>query len=278
MQHIAPILKNVIQRVYKPGKFYRIPLGPLQGKWIEYQNGIMTRMLFGIYESAVVEVFRQLIRPGMMVLDIGANIGYFSLYLNELVGSTGKIMAFEPIPAVFQSLERVMRKNKATQVQCLPYAIMETSGREKIFLGASSYQASLDSSVAGVENGAIEVEGKTIDAIAATLPHPVDFIKMDIEGGALYALKGAESTIRQQTPIMLLECHSSDEERMIGEALTWGNYVVFRVGEPLPVKNLQGDHHDPYGIYGCVLAIPYDRLNRYPAFDPSRIQRKHRFL
>jgi hypothetical protein len=63
-------------------------------------------MWAGAYERDLVELFKRSVRPGMTVLDVGANIGYFSTIAAGLVGSHGRVHAFEPVPSCFARLER----------------------------------------------------------------------------------------------------------------------------------------------------------------------------
>lgn len=230
-------------------------------------------MLLGLHEPNTFEVFRQLILPGMVVADIGANRGYFSIFLDDLVGGSGSVFAFEPVPGTFAALERALERNNSCHVKAVKKAVTNVDAVTQFYLSHTHYMASLDANWAGRSGGTIDVEGVQLDTFFASQSRGPDFIKMDIEGGGVYALPGMENVIRSYEPCMLLESHTPEEDRAIGHALSLIDYAVFRCGSKIPVSNLAKDYRDRFGIWGTVVAVPRKRLKALHRFEPQSFQR-----
>jgi FkbM family methyltransferase len=273
MLSVRELLRTAITSYCKPGEFYKIPFGSNRGKFIEFDPSLNLSMLLGLHEPNTFEVFRQLIQPGMVVADIGANKGYFSIYLDDLVGEEGVVYAFEPVPDTFATLERMLKRNGCRRVRAVRKAITNEDKPCQLYLSHSHYMSSLAPEWAGYEGGSIDVEGIRLDTFFASEGRGPDFIKMDIEGGGVYALPGMADLIRSCQPCMLLESHTPQEDRAIGHALSLIDYAVFRCGSEIPVTNLVGDYTDPYGIWGTVVAIPRNRLATLHGFNPHGFSR-----
>jgi FkbM family methyltransferase len=134
---------------------------------------------------------RRLVRPRSNVLDIGANIGFYTLLLSDLIGPKGHVHAFEPNPTNFKHLSAMAsRRNNVTLV---PKAVSDRSGQLVMY---TSPQLNVDHRTYKVENyeEAIPIDGVSIDDYVGG-QFRVDFIKMDIQGYELHALRGMERTI-----------------------------------------------------------------------------------
>jgi hypothetical protein len=136
--------------------------------------------------------------------------------------------------------------------------------------------ASLDVNWASTSGGETSVPCVTIDSFFKDLLNKPDFIKMDIEGGGVYALQGMEQTIKNFAPVLFLESHTPDEDIAIGKALSLINYDVYRVGDTTPVKYLNRDYKDKEGIYNTVIGVPSSKKSLFGKFDPYIFQ-KSRF-
>src|SRR5258707_14359705 len=79
--------------------------------------------LYGEFSEGEVGLFRQLVKPGDLVLDVGANIGTHTLFFSQRIGATGRVLAFEPQRIVFQTLCANLAINSATNVWCYPHAV-----------------------------------------------------------------------------------------------------------------------------------------------------------
>jgi FkbM family methyltransferase len=165
------------------------------GNLLYHRSFPFYNLLYPVFKKRqdAVEIawMRRLIRPGSHVLDIGANIGFYTLLLSELVGSEGHIHAFEPDATNFKRLSAMaVHKSNVTLV---PKAVSDSSDKLLIY---TSPQLNVDHRTYKVENynEAIAVDGVSIDDYVGGR-FRVDFIKMDIQGYELNALHGMERTI-----------------------------------------------------------------------------------
>jgi FkbM family methyltransferase len=158
----------------------------------------------GCYEPAVAAVLRRYLRPGMTVVDIGANIGYLTMLMATLVGDTGCVVAVEPNPENVRLLEASRRVNGFRHV----VPIQAAAGRGT---GLLALNASFSNGMTGelphdpaALFAACSVPCFALDAI---LPdgRPTDLIKIDVEGAELNALIGLENTIRSYHPVIVTE-------------------------------------------------------------------------
>lgn len=138
------------------------------------------------------------VRRGDVVFDIGAGIGTETLPFSRMVGESGKVVAVEAHPATFAKLERVCRLNTLRNVQLIHAAVMDSNEPVTISdldanasdLGAESY---LENKIGA---GGIEVPAVTIPELLADLKlDRIDFLKMNIEGAELPALRGAREAL-----------------------------------------------------------------------------------
>ena len=131
------------------GRFLRLPLrfipknlwlpilqGPMKGmRWISGSSN--AGCWLGSYELANQEAHQRIIRPGMTVFDIGANVGFYSLFFSRLVGERGQVMAFEPFAENVSYLLRHIRKNNCRNIQVYQTAVSDKIGLAQFFAGSS---------------------------------------------------------------------------------------------------------------------------------------------
>lgn len=162
-------------------------------------------MLHGIYEKETAALFASVITPGMVIVDIGAHIGYFTRLFSALVGPRGAVYAFEADKENFQLLQRNIRRFK--NVRAFEVAITDRRGAIDFF--HYDEKAGLHSILPNVPleyaKRKITVESADLDsALEHNNVRRVDLIKMDIEGGEWKALEGMKKTISSHGPLMLL--------------------------------------------------------------------------
>lgn len=159
----------------------------------------------GAWDAVVGRSLETLLRPGDTFLDIGANIGYFSLYAAKLVGAGGKVIAVEPSRRALEKLLINLRLNSAENVLILSVAAGDQTERAVLNLacanniGASSLRAALQS--VSTETVAV-IRLDDVIVPMASLP---DLIKIDIEGSELNALRGMEEILKTAQPFVLVE-------------------------------------------------------------------------
>lgn len=267
------MLKKVLRNYLRTKHVNKVWFGRNKGFRYRYNDDYNLDMMLGLHEPNTFEVFKLFIKEGMIVTDIGANIGYFTRFLSEAVGPSGKVFAFEPVPDTYKTLLDTISMNGLKNVYPIEAAVSDTDGATKIYLSRSHYMASLDVNWATNEGGEKEVKCLTLDTFFEREGYYPDFIKLDIEGGGVSALKGMVNCIIKNEPVLFLESHTPNEDIAIGKALSLIPYDVYRVGSDVPVKFLDRDYRDQYGIYGTVIAIPQSKNHIYKNWAASSFQK-----
>ena len=137
-------------------------------------------------------LLRRLVRPGMHVVDVGANIGLYSLLLARLVGPGGSVQAFEPEPNLFAILRENCESNNATNIVPFQCALGQTSG-VALFHRSAFNSGDNRLGPASVGHDALEVRVERFDDLQpGSKP---DFVKIDVQGHELAALSGMEDAL-----------------------------------------------------------------------------------
>ena len=158
----------------------------------------------GLYEPEACMLFRRLLRPGMNVLDLGANIGFFALLAASLVGQSGHVLAVEPNPANARLLEASRRANGFDQISILQVAAAREHGLLVLHTAYSNgTTAGLPDSVAAVLNAQTVPALRLDDVLPAG--RPVGLVKIDVEGAEYLALCGCEAMLRRDRPPIISE-------------------------------------------------------------------------
>lgn len=270
------ILKYPFHKIMQAIGINRVLFGQNKGLRLRYSKEINVDMILGFHEPNTFEVFDLFVKEGMTVADIGANVGYFTRFLSKKIGDTGQLHAFEPIPRTFSMLTDTVAINKLKNVTLVNKAVSDHNGTVTMYLSHTHYMASVDVNWASSEGGKTEVPAVTLDSYFEALGKYPDFIKMDIEGGGVFALKGMQNCIRKNEPVLFLESHTGAEDLAIGEALSLAEYEVYRVGSTVPVKYLDRNYEDEFGIYGTVIGIPRSKISLFAKWSPAQFQ-KQRF-
>lgn len=191
-----------------------------------YIGDISTELLYkGIHEPKSTEVFKRYIQEGNCVVDIGANVGYFTLLSALLIGEMGRVFAFEPDPMNMIELQNNVDLNGFKNVRPSLIALSDYNGRSKFFL--SSKESARHSLIETKEHdGSTMVEvAKLDDTIPTNLP--VHFLKTDTEGNELAVLKGAKETINRNYGIkMLVEVYYDALKANKVEVMDLWNYIT----------------------------------------------------
>ncbi len=183
-----------------------IVTGRLRGKRWVVGSGTH-RFWLGVFEEELQQLFCQLVKPGSVFFDIGAHVGFFTLLASQLVTPSGKVFAFEPMPRNVRLLERHLRLNKLQNVTVVEAAVAEKIGTTLFAAGPSYAKGSM---AHATPDGAISVNTLALDDLVGKGEVPLpDFIKMDIEGAELLALKGARELLTKGHPTIFLSTHSA---------------------------------------------------------------------
>lgn len=154
----------------------------------------------GIFEEYETELVRKEIKRGNVVLDIGANIGYYTLIFAKLVGEDGKVFAFEPDPTNFALLKKNIEINGYKNVVLVQKAVSDKSGKIKLYLSESN---EADHRIYDSRDGRkfVEIEGVKLDDYFKNYDGKIDFIKMDIQGAEGRAVQGMTDLLKKNKNI-----------------------------------------------------------------------------
>ncbi|MBK8444038.1 MAG: FkbM family methyltransferase [Sphingobacteriales bacterium] len=147
-----------------------------------------------------INEIRNYVKEGMTVLDIGANIGFYTLLLSRLVGKSGKVYAFEPDATNFRHLSNNVRN--CSNVVLHQAAVGEKSGNIKLF-HSSDLNVDHQTFDSGEGRPYTEIPCVALDDVIPT-PQKVDFIKIDIQGYEYYAFKGMSQLLQRSQPLLLM--------------------------------------------------------------------------
>jgi len=228
---------------------YRIPV------WTRLGNGLKVRVALndmigrriceeGYYEQDTVRLVEALVGQGMVVLDVGAHIGQYTLVTSRLVGPGGQVHSFEPDPETFAWLRSNVQVNRLVNVTVNPVAVASDAEPRRLYF--SRIRDTGSNSL--VEQKSLYRTGRwrsvtctSLDAYAAAKGlSRIDFIKADVEGAELAMLQGARGILGgERPPILLMEfeeerqrAFGSSCERLAEELRSYG-FALWKIGDRL---------------------------------------------
>lgn len=151
-----------------------------------------------------IKVFRKHLRSRMTVLDLGANVGFYTFLARSIIGERGRVFAFEPYPRNSELIRASIRRNKYNNITLVEAAVSDKNGRASLYLSpdASSENSLLDLNFQKV----MTVDVITVDEYfeKEVGDTKVDFIKMDIEGSEYRAFMGMSKLLSCNESITLM--------------------------------------------------------------------------
>jgi FkbM family methyltransferase len=157
----------------------------------------------GIYEEFETKLIKKEVKEGDIVLDIGANIGYYTLIFAKLVGKNGKVFAFEPDPTNFSLLKKNVEINEYKNVVLIQKAVSDKSEKLDLYLSDDNPgdHRIYDS---GDSRKTIEIESIKLDEYFKNDNQIIDFVKMDIQGSEWKAVHGMEKILEQNKSVKII--------------------------------------------------------------------------
>ncbi len=160
--------------------------------------------LFGIYEEFEVSLLPREIYEGNVVIDVGANIGYYTIIFSRLVGDKGVVYAFEPDPVNFEILKKNISLNNCTNVIAEQKALSNKSGKTSLYISGENRG---DHRIYDPGDGreAIDIETVSLDDYLKDLtPRGIDFLKIDVQGAEVVVLEGANKILQKSKSVKIL--------------------------------------------------------------------------
>lgn len=161
----------------------------------------------GSHEQFETDLIRRELRHGMTFIDIGANVGYFSLAASREVGSRGKVYAFEPEPANYELLCKNIALNEASNIKALQKAVSNSTGKATLYTDASNFGAHTLSggNIQTKKSGEVTVDSVTLDEFISEQRTTVQFIKIDAQGAEGMIFEKGERALAQESLKILME-------------------------------------------------------------------------
>jgi len=190
---------------------------------------------YGFFEEDVCLFLLKSLRPGMVCVDVGAHFGFFTLLASELVGLEGRVVALEPMPETFARLARNVAEHRScdniTPLQSAAYSSATTLTFCDYGLVYSAFNSAFGARLPSGRRscGEVRVAARTCDDLVDALGLPrVDVIKIDAESSEMHVLRGAERTIDQFYPRVIVEVGDFDlagvasSSELVGSLLALG--------------------------------------------------------
>jgi FkbM family methyltransferase len=186
----------------------------------------------GTTEPEIQDLLAANVRSGSVVWDVGANIGFYTVIASRLVGS-GRVVAFEPLPASCAALEENLRLNGMTNVDVARIALSDEAGTAtlNVFAGLTESRLQAHESASSTKPvvDRIDVRVSTLDAQLEVFPAP-SLLKIDIEGAESAALRGASVMLCEVRPTVICELHGTNAA--VIDVLESSGYRVSTVERP----------------------------------------------
>jgi FkbM family methyltransferase len=233
---------TVVERFLSSAEFLRTGLGNLRSPhrryMVELDNGlrfwllsgdqyVSAAMATGDYEGIETAFVRRRVKEGMAVLDVGANLGWYTAHLALLVGAAGRVDAFEPRSDLLDLLTKTIAENRLTNITTYNFALGSHNSRGQVIWSlddanpGGTHLVSFDFTTPNIIAQPVLV--KTLDSC---ISHRVDFVKIDVEGAELLVFKGAQRILTHDRPVILVEINPSNLMRTSGASATeFGTFV-----------------------------------------------------
>ena len=206
--------------------------------------------LYGEFSEGEVDLFRQVVEPGSVVVEVGANIGTHTLFFARQVGLEGAVIAFEPQRVVFQSLCANMALNSVTNVQCFQKAVGAEQG--EIPVPVLDYSRENNYGGLSLESGQ-QGESTPLVTIDSLKLSRCTLLKVDVEGMERQVLAGAAKTIAKCRPILYVENDRREKADELVRFIDGLDYAMYWHLPPL--FNPDNFLKNPNNVFGDTVSI-----------------------
>lgn len=237
-----------------------------QERWFEYEMKFVTSWL----------------KPGMRVIDVGANHGVYTVPIAKIAGPTGQVWAFEPCQQTFDRLRRSARHNSLSNTAVIKSAVGAELGMVRLATGENSEMNQISDDLSGASEW---VDLTTLDHCAAAMHFgDVDFIKLDAEGYEVEVIKGAKRLLKRCSPLIMFEFKHNDTLNVdlleVFQSMAYQIYVLVP-GINTLIPYCQSQHNDALLIN--LFAVKDDQaqsmhdagylMQQVPTGNAARLQR-----
>lgn len=167
------------------------------------ENDCLALSVKKVFEPFETRFFLENVEKGNVVVDVGANIGYYTLLFARQVGESGRVHAFEPDPGNFGILQKNIELNGYRNVVACRKAVGAATGTAKLYVNPE-YPADQRIYASPAKRDSIDIETTKLDDYFAQIATPIDVIKMDVQGSEYGALLGMEGVLAKNPQVTLV--------------------------------------------------------------------------
>lgn len=212
LDHNIPLRKEIWEHFHDQGRFVPLDIAWHHGTRLRVilSNDVSQQLyVAGCLEPNEMAFLDRFLKPGMQVIDVGANEGCYSVLFGAKVGDNGKVWAFEPSPREFAVLKANADQNPNLNIECFPLALgnKNGSGKLRIAEGVHAGQNTLGEfsySITELDFAMVSIR-RLDDLVFESKTDRLDLIKIDVEGAEGLVLDGARRTLETFRPVVLLE-------------------------------------------------------------------------
>lgn len=198
--------KSIIYRI-KSGKNTPINLTFRKNRISIFPRGQIAELSYtSKFESDLLSIYTQYLKPGMNIIDVGANIGLYTLIASNVIGTAGRVWSFEPAKDIYKLLRNNIKLNSLKNVTTNNIAIAEKTGTLRLVLEENQldgYRYIERTNTHQRLQETYPVRVITIDNYFSNILNNIDYIKIDVEGGEFDVLSGAQKTIGRSKNIII---------------------------------------------------------------------------
>jgi len=200
LEQKRPLLQQLEARPAKIAKETYLYLDPM-----DYYDGLKY-LIHGLNKrEPISNIIVQLLRPGDCMIDVGANVGYFTALAALTVGVHGVVHSFEASPDTYQKLQVLAKNNLYGNIQTYNYAVSDEDGIAELHCGPANHTGISSIRNLGVKTSStVKISSIRLDSIMDSIS-PIRLIKIDIEGAEVLALQGMKSLIVRDSPYVIAE-------------------------------------------------------------------------
>ncbi|MFC1673967.1 FkbM family methyltransferase [Pseudomonadota bacterium] len=206
--------------------------------------------LYGEYAESEMGLLANFVKPGMLALDVGANIGAHTIFLAKTVGPQGHVLAFEPQRQVFQNLCANVALNALGNIVTFHAGVGDQPGTAVVPHPNYQTQGNFGGVSLGGEHGGENIQIMSIDQVGLPALH---FMKIDVEGMETSVLKGATQTISAYKPVLYVENDRKDKSpELLAYIFSLGYRAYWHTA---PLYNSANHANNPENIFGSTISL-----------------------
>ncbi|MDR2697204.1 MAG: FkbM family methyltransferase [Holophagales bacterium] len=217
--------------------------------------------LYGEFSEGEAEIFKAIVNPGDIVIEVGANIGAHTVLLARLAGQAGAVLAFEPQPVLFQTLCANLTLNNIVNVRAERFGL--GSRTQVLHIPILDYGAKFNFGGLSLDlfDEGIAIPIKRLDAFGI---QQCAFIKIDVEGMEHQVIEGGANTIYNLRPLMYVENDRKEKSPALIQLLLAMDYSLWWHLTPFYREdNFAGNHNNVFGnmVSANMLCVPKEKID-----------------